>query len=88
MIFKKLIVNVLILAVALMIPVIGFADEKQYEPTWSSLDSRENPQWFHDAKFGIFIHWGLYSVPSYAPRGTYAEWYWHCLLYTSDAADE
>ena len=57
MIFKKLIVNVLILAVALMMPVIGFADEKQYEPNWSSLDSRENPQWFHDAKFGIFIHW-------------------------------
>lgn len=48
-----------------------------YEPTWESLDQRENPQWFADAKFGIFIHWGLYSVPSYAPRGTYAEWYWH-----------
>ena len=49
----------------------------RYEPTWESLDQRENPQWFADAKFGIFIHWGLYSVPAYAPRGTYAEWYWH-----------
>ena len=49
----------------------------QYEPTWESLDQRKNPEWFADAKFGIFIHWGLYSVPAYAPRGTYAEWYWH-----------
>ncbi len=48
-----------------------------YEPTWESLDSRTCPQWFPDAKFGIFIHWGLYSVPAFAPRGTYAEWYWH-----------
>ena len=49
----------------------------RYEPTWESLDQRKNPEWFADAKFGIFIHWGLYSVPAYAPRGTYAEWYWH-----------
>lgn len=49
----------------------------EYEPTWESLDSRETPGWFKDAKFGIFIHWGLYSVPAWSPRGTYAEWYWH-----------
>jgi alpha-L-fucosidase len=53
------------------------AADKKYEPTWASLDSRETPGWYPDAKFGIFIHWGLYSVPAYAPRGTYAEWYWH-----------
>ena len=53
------------------------ADENVYEPTWESLDSREVPGWFPDAKFGIFIHWGLYSVPAWAPRGTYSEWYWH-----------
>jgi alpha-L-fucosidase len=53
------------------------ADDVKYEPTWESLDSRETPQWFPDAKFGIFIHWGLYSVPAFAPRGTYSEWYWH-----------
>lgn len=38
-----------------------------YEPTWESLDKRETPQWWSDAKFGIFIHWGPYSVPAYAP---------------------
>ncbi|MCF7849881.1 MAG: alpha-L-fucosidase [Kiritimatiellales bacterium] len=50
---------------------------KKYEPTWESLDSRETPGWYRDAKFGIFIHWGLYSVPAWSPRGTYAEWYWN-----------
>ena len=48
---------------------------KEYDPNWSSLDSRPTPQWFKDAKFGIFIHWGLYSVPAWGPKGSYAEWY-------------
>jgi alpha-L-fucosidase len=38
-----------------------------YEADWESLDQREIPQWWLDAKFGIFIHWGLYAVPAYAP---------------------
>lgn len=46
-----------------------------YRNNWESLNSRPVPSWFEDAKFGIFIHWGLYSVPAYAPKGTYAEWY-------------
>ena len=48
-----------------------------YEPTWESLESRETPAWWGEAKFGIFIHWGLYSVPAWAPVGEYAEWYQH-----------
>ena len=48
---------------------------KDYEPSWNSLDSRPTPQWFKDAKFGIFIHWGLYSVPAWGPKDAYAEWY-------------
>ncbi len=55
------------------------AGQKVYEPTWESLDTRPTPGWYHDAKFGIFIHWGLYSAPAWSPRGTYAEWYWHAL---------
>jgi len=54
-----------------------FAQEAKYEATWESIDSRPSPQWFEDAKFGIFIHWGVYSVPSWGPRDRYAEWYWH-----------
>ena len=40
-----------------------------YEPTRESLAMHRVPSWFHDAKFGIFIHWGLYSVPAWAPIG-------------------
>ena len=46
-----------------------------YQPTWDSLGKRPIPAWFEDAKFGIFIHWGPYSVPAWAPRGIYSEWY-------------
>jgi len=38
-----------------------------YEPTWESLKKHPLPDWFQDAKLGIFIHWGLYSVPAWAP---------------------
>ncbi|MFD5122363.1 alpha-L-fucosidase [Streptomyces sp. NPDC058385] len=48
-----------------------------YEPTDASLAGHQAPYWFHSAKFGIFIHWGVYSVPAWAPVGQqYAEWYW------------
>jgi alpha-L-fucosidase len=47
-----------------------------YEARWSSLDQRPMPGWFADAKFGVFIHWGVYSVPAWAVHGEYAEWYW------------
>jgi alpha-L-fucosidase len=54
-----------------------------YQPTWESVDHRPVPSWFSDAKFGIFIHWGVYSVPAYAPvlpgKLAYAEWYWHAI---------
>lgn len=49
-----------------------------YTPTDASLSTHQAPYWFQDAKFGIFIHWGIYSVPAWAPVGTqYAEWYWN-----------
>ncbi len=46
-----------------------------YQPNWESLDQRPTPQWFKDVKFGIFIHWGVYSVPGFSTKGQYAEWY-------------
>jgi alpha-L-fucosidase len=50
-----------------------------YEATEASLSSHLSPDWFQDVKFGIFIHWGLYSVPAYGngpgPNQDYAEWY-------------
>ena len=47
----------------------------KFENNWESLNSRKVPEWFGKAKFGIFIHWGLYSIPAYAPVKDYAEWY-------------
>jgi alpha-L-fucosidase len=64
--------------------------QKHYEPTVASLDTHPLPRWYDDAKLGIFIHWGLYSVPAWAPiqhanhdfdstdyivNDPYAEWY-------------
>jgi len=51
----------------------------QYQPTWESLDKRPIPEWYQDAKFGIFIHWGVYAVPAWTPKGNYSEWYQYWL---------
>ncbi len=63
----------------------GFSDGLEKHPT---------PEWFRDAKLGIFVHWGLYSVPAWAPLASssgqmegvewfrnnpYAEWYWNSM---------
>ena len=50
------------------------------EPTWESIKARPYPEWFQDAKLGIFIHWGLYSVPAFAGKEGYAEWYYRGLM--------
>lgn len=66
----------------LCVSVLALAANAQpYQPNWPSIDSRPIPTWFTDAKFGIFIHWGLYSVPAWGPTEgnvyeKYAEWYW------------
>jgi alpha-L-fucosidase len=52
------------------------AGETRYEPNWASLDRRPTPEWFLDAKFGVFIHWGVYAVPAWGKVGEYSEWYW------------
>jgi alpha-L-fucosidase len=72
----------------------GQASRPRFEPNWESIRTHRLPQWFDDAKFGIFIHWGLYSVPAWAtPVGElgkvdwkvwfrnnpYAEWYLNTL---------
>jgi len=60
---------------AVTFAMLGVLHAQHYDSTWESLDSRPVPQWYRDAKFGIFIHWGVYSVPAFAPKGSYAEWY-------------
>jgi alpha-L-fucosidase len=48
-----------------------------FRPDWESLQSYQVPEWYKDAKFGIFIHWGVYSVPAFGnewyPRNMYRE---------------
>ena len=41
----------------------------QFEPTLESVRTHQVPDWYMGAKLGIFIHWGLYSVPAWAPSG-------------------
>jgi alpha-L-fucosidase len=44
------------------------------QPSLASLNARALPDWFDEAKFGIFIHWGMFAIPAYAPRrGTIGE---------------
>jgi hypothetical protein len=42
----------------------------EYEPRWESLKKYRVPEWYQDAKFGVFIHWGVYAVPAFG-----SEWY-------------
>ena len=48
-----------------------------YTDTWASLSGWQPPAWYQNAKFGIFIHWGVYSVPAFEnewyPRNMYIE---------------
>ena len=41
----------------------GDGSGKKYKPEWSDLDSRPLPQWYDEAKVGIFMHFGPYAVP-------------------------
>ena len=59
---------VLLLLVTIVNPN-AYAQER-YQATWESLKKYQVPDWFRDAKFGIFIHWGVYSVPAFG-----SEWY-------------
>ncbi len=77
-----LIRSLFVAASLFLLPMGLSAQVAHYEPNWESIDKRPTPEWFDDSKFGIFIHWGVYSVPAYAdPHAevgqTYAEWYWN-----------
>ena len=50
--------------------VDAIANQGPFRPDWESLQKYESPEWYQDAKFGIFIHWGVYSVPAFS-----SEWY-------------
>lgn len=62
----------LILAISLLSTCTFCSNSKKYDATWESLQTHKTPEWFRDAKFGIYFHWGPYSVPAYKN-----EWYSH-----------
>ncbi|XP_029669407.1 alpha-L-fucosidase isoform X3 [Formica exsecta] len=84
MLFVHILCAVLILCVSVKayFNVVAKTDEynfmlhltkaSKFVPTWSSLDNRPLPSWYDEAKFGIFIHWGVFSVPSFG-----SEWFWN-----------
>jgi len=58
------------LAILALQTVFCVKSKPKYEANWESLKRYEIPEWYKDAKFGIFIHWGVYSVPAFG-----SEWY-------------
>ncbi len=75
-------------------PAQTSAPAAKFAADWESIRTHQVPQWYQDAKLGIFIHWGLYSVPGWAPTtgelgkvdfkdwfrlNPYAEWYLNSL---------
>jgi len=81
-------------ALALTAPHASAQTQITYQPTEASLATHPLPDWYSDAKLGIFIHWGLYSVPGWAPvshtdhdfasndyitNDPYAEWYYNTM---------
>ncbi len=81
---------IILLLCFLVSPCLQAQSPSQYEASLESLNKHPLPQWYGDAKLGIFIHWGLYSVPGWAPlihpehdftspdyitHNPYAEWY-------------
>ena len=84
---KKIILILATLIISIM------AHGQRYDTTWSSLDSRPIPTWFEDAKFGIFIHWGVYSVPAWRKLepglyASYAEWYYARVMFNPSNGGE
>ncbi|MHC4755823.1 MAG: alpha-L-fucosidase [Planctomycetota bacterium] len=71
---SQLIILIFSAIVFACVPVLGknskAVSKKKYEPNWESLKQYEAPEWYKDAKFGIFIHWGVYAIPA---KGS--EWY-------------
>src|SRR6202045_1704470 len=84
---------IIVLLCFLVSPCLQGQAPAHYEASLESLNKHPLPKWYADAKLGIFIHWGLYSVPGWAPveqprnlgandwatYNPYAEWYYNTM---------
>jgi alpha-L-fucosidase len=74
----KILLRIAVILTLATIVAQNLPAQKKYLPEWESLDSHKIPSWYDDAKIGLSMHWGVYSVPAWAPREegiSYAEWY-------------
>ncbi len=55
---------------ARLLEIRRVAESGPFHPSWDSLETKGVPDWYIDGKFGLFIHWGIYSVPAFG-----SEWY-------------
>ena len=62
--------GLLLLVITIVVAHTLLNAQGRYQANWDSLKKYQTPDWFRDAKFGIFIHWGVYSVPGFG-----SEWY-------------
>ncbi len=53
-----------------LIQIDKVIESGKYKDDWSSLSNHKTPEWYRNGKLGIFIHWGIYSVPAFG-----SEWY-------------
>lgn len=65
-------ISVIIATLLISLTACNKTVEPKYTADWESLKQHETPEWFTDAKFGIYFHWGPYSVPAHK-----TEWYSH-----------
>lgn len=67
---NRLFITILLFSICLI-----STNAQDTKPIFEEIYKREIPAWFNQDKFGIFVVWGPYSVPSFKTKG-YAEWYW------------
>lgn len=69
--------SVLLTILFILAPCLARAQEDQSYAgaSWETLQARPYPEWFLNAKLGVFVHWGVYSVPAYSGPEDYAEWF-------------
>ena len=68
----KMAMRLFVVFASIYLLFISTINSVKYEPNWNSLDARPLPSWYDESKLGIFIHWGVFSVPSFD-----SEWFWH-----------
>ena len=67
---KRILYAFTIIIICCCMATAANAQHQRFQATWQSLDNYQIPEWFRDVKFGIFLHWGVYSVPAFE-----SEWY-------------